>query len=81
MPVTKVQRPRVPKIAHAHLIDTVRRRLVAQKGDWPQISSSAQVGYRWMCSFASGEYTDCRLSLIVRLALAMNMTIVVRDRG
>lgn len=48
-------------------IDSVRARLAAQKGDWPQICREAQLTYWWLTKFAQGRIAEPGHAKIERL--------------
>jgi predicted transcriptional regulator len=53
-------------------INTLRERLIAQRGRFPEIAKNAQVSHSWLSKFAAGKMRDPRIGSIERLVRALN---------
>lgn len=64
-------------------VGLTRDRLLTQKGDWKAIADEAKLTYRWLRTFARGEYRDVTADMVIRLArrLGMKFHIVVSEAG
>lgn len=64
-------------------VGLTRAKLLEKKGDWKAISEGAGLTYRWLRTFAQGEYRDVTADMVIRLArrLGMKFHIVVSEAG
>lgn len=63
-------------VAFEPMLDLLRFHLLKVKGEWPALAVKAGVTYRWIISFAAGDYDVVRIDNVQKLAEALDLSVM-----
>jgi len=69
------KRAKVSKEDH-HIVEIVRKALLARRGNWPELVEKHRLNYRWLVSFARGDIDSPGIILFKKLANAVGFEVV-----